>query len=171
MRRSHPRRYLPRPAGQEEHVANPISAPLLPSHRQERVFHQNRSVRQKPRHPEHLQMTGLLAYQPKASMLFGVAAAIIVVAIPAKHTDERKAGANGYPCNTKVKSTKFIKHISTFMIDVEKAETLLLTSALLPHTCRIDRQKSVSHHRFYSHIAKQLSYASKTVQKWHYKAV
>ena len=65
-------------------------------------------------------------------MLFGVAAAIIVVAIPAKHTDERKAGANGYPCNTKVKSTKFIKHISTFMIDVEKAETLLLTSALLP---------------------------------------
>ncbi|MBQ2761821.1 MAG: hypothetical protein IJE96_07905 [Mailhella sp.] len=110
-------------------------------------------------------MTGLLAYQPMASMLFGVAAAIIVVAIPAKHTDERKAGANGYPSNTKVKSSKFIKHISTFMIDVEKAETLLLTSALLPHTCRIARHKSFSHHRFYSYTAKQLSDASKIAQR------
>ena len=64
-------------------------------------------------------------------MLFGVAAAIIVVAIPAKHTNERKAGANGYPCNTKVKSTKFIKHISTFMIDVEKQKHF----CLLLHYC------------------------------------
>ena len=164
MRRSHPRRYLPRPAGQEEHIANSSPLSCFPFGRRG-LFHQNRAVRQKPRHPEHLQMTGLLAYQPMASMLFGVAAAIIVVAIPAKHTDERKAGANGYPCNTKVKSTKFIKHISTFMIDVEKAETLLLTSALLPHTCRISRQKSVSHHYFYSYTAKQLSDASKTAQR------
>ena len=36
--------------------------------------------------------------------------AIIVIAVPAEHTDESKAGTNGYPRDAKIKRTEFIKH-------------------------------------------------------------
>ena len=40
-----------------------------------------------------------------------IAAAIVVVTIPAEHTDKGKAGANGHPGHAKVESTELIEHI------------------------------------------------------------
>ena len=42
--------------------------------------------------------------------LSGLLAAVIVVAVPAEHTDKGKTGTDGYPSDAKIKSTEFIKH-------------------------------------------------------------
>jgi hypothetical protein len=48
------------------------------------------------------------------SVLPAMAAAIVIVTIPAEHAYESKTGTDGKPGNAEVKGAELIEHISTF---------------------------------------------------------
>ena len=59
--------------------------------------------------------------------LFAFTAAIIVVTIPAEHSDKSKACAYGHPGDTEVKRTQFIKHCAPSLQKSKKKSFFLLS--------------------------------------------